>query len=525
MPSEGRRGISRITANYGRLMCTFAMGLVLVPLQLAWLGNDGFAVLALLGASVGITATLQEVMRQSLVRELGAAWHDRDQEQFTRFYASAIIICAIVAAITAVLFGLLLLILPLMRVPDSLLAPARWIVAAEGLWTCLLILLAPAFNMYVVRERFQEYNFWLTANRASYLAAALVLFLVMGVREVAPALILFGITAASLNIVQLLVAVAILIRGDTRFIPRLSLADRASVREVAGTFGWYTAVVVALNLHERVGAIIMNLVFGLWGNTIFGLALRLVSYVRMATLGMTFGLDAVSARLSTANDHQTLRSVVRHSTRLHGYIALPSGLAVFLLAEPLLRLWVGRYVEDPDPQTGLPVLASAVVLVRVLVIGLICRAIADGWIKLLYGAGHVRRYAPLVLAGGLANPVLALLLFWILPEPTRYTGAAWGFTAVFLVVHLGLLPAVGAVALGIPWRAMMAPLVRPLVLTAIPAPALIAPLVVGDAEPIGWMGLLLSCATYSLLYGGLGILFGLSPQERRRAVALLRPGD
>ena len=32
-------------------------------------------------------------------------------------------------------------------------------------------------------------------------------------------------------------------------------------------------------------------------------------------------------------------------------------------------------------------------------------------------------------------------------------------------------------------------------------------------------------AGVALLFAGLGILFGLSPQERRRAVALLRPGD
>ncbi|HBZ96462.1 MAG TPA: hypothetical protein DEO57_01295, partial [Phycisphaerales bacterium] len=73
--SEARRGLIRITTNYGRLMATLVIGLILVPVQLAWVGPNGFGLIAAIGASTGLAAMLQDIMRQSMVRELGTVWH------------------------------------------------------------------------------------------------------------------------------------------------------------------------------------------------------------------------------------------------------------------------------------------------------------------------------------------------------------------------------------------------------------------------------------------------------------------
>ena len=525
MASEVRRGATRILANYARLFATVTIGLVLVPVQLAWLGNDGFGLLALVGASVGLAAILQDVMRNSLVRELGTAWHaDQRDIPFATVYASAFVICGVIALATAAFFVLAIVVIPLLDVPPDYIAPARWILGAEGVSSCVLILLSPAFNMYVVDERFIAHNIWTAAQRAVYLLAALVLFLGFRITDPPLGLTLFGISTAAMSILLLLIATAIIIGSDSRLRPKPWLFSRPAIREVSATFGWNSGVVLAMNLHERVGAIIMNVVFGLWGNAIFGLALRLVGYVRMTTLGVTFGLDAVSTRLSSVEDHGALRSVIRHSTRLHGYVAIPAAIFVLLMAEPLLRLWVGRYVQDPDPESGRAVVASAEVLVKIMVVGLAARAIADGWTKLLYGAGHIRTYAPLVLAGGLANPVIAFALIWLLPKSTNYTAAAWGLSAVFVVVHLVLLPAAGAKALGTSWQDLLAPLIRPTLVTLGALPVLLVPLLRNRAAPIGWTEFLLITLIFGATYFALGYVFGLRPAERIRLRRLVGVG-
>ena len=82
IPSEKSRGIRRIATNYGRLIATMSMGIATVPLQVKWLGMQGFGLLGLVGSSVGLGRMLQDMMRSSMVRELGAAWHKKEDGKF-----------------------------------------------------------------------------------------------------------------------------------------------------------------------------------------------------------------------------------------------------------------------------------------------------------------------------------------------------------------------------------------------------------------------------------------------------------
>ena len=172
-----------------------------------------------------------------------------------------------------------------------------------------------------------------------------------------------------------------------------------------------------------------------------------------------------------------------------------------------------------------------VILVRIMVIGLMSRAIADGWMKLLYGAGHIKRYAPLILAGGIANPILALMLIYNFPASTdsdsgqiiwfeNWTGPAWGFSLAFLVVHLLLLPAIAAPRFGTTWSRLLSLLGRPFVISIVASLVYLAvDFPDGQAE---WPLLLGACIGFGVIYGLLGFIFGLESPERRRAIQLIR---
>ena len=537
--SEARRGIKRIASNYGRLGSTLLIGLVLVKVQFMWVGPEGFGLLVAIGASVGLAAMLQDVMRQSMIRELGVVWHaaeaddatENDIAHFRRVYASSFILCALVAVLTAGVFFAFFSLLkhgiwPFHEIPPAFRTGGLWILACEGVSIAMLVLLTPAYNMYIVTERFFESNLYFTLKRLTYLVSAVVLFIVLGTDQVELSLKLYGVCAAGMSLCLLLFAVSRIMLLDARLRPKLRMADVGAFREVLGTFGWNSTVVTAMNLHERIGAWIMLGVFGLQGSAMFGLALRLVSYVRMCTLGMTFGLDAVSARIASTKMDDTLRSIARHSTRLHGYVAIPCALTIFILAEPILQTWVGSELQNEDADF----LQHTVVLVRIMVIGLMSRAIADGWMKLLYGAGHIKRYAPLILAGGIANPLMAFLFIYNFPASNEadsgqiiwienWTGPAWGFSLAFLVVHLLLLPAIAAPRFGTTWSRLLGLLGRPLVISIVASLVYLAiDFPPGEGE---WPLLLAASVMFAAAYGILGLLFGLEAPERRRALRLL----
>lgn len=514
-PSEKRRGMHRIATNYGRLIATMSMGIATVPLQVKWLGMQGFGLLGLVGSSVGLGGMLQDMMRSSMVRELGAAWHNKEDGKFHHSYAAAFQVCVVVAALTALFFVGIIFLLPYMKIREDWIAPAQWITGCEGAATCLIVLLSPTINMFVVREYFFWHNLWTVVRRSAYLVATIIPFLIMGIDDVPRGLTLFGTIVLIVNVASTLVLVVAICVADRRMIPLLRGSTREAMRKVAGTFGWNSGVVVAVNLHERIANFIMNFFFGLWGNAIFSLALRLVSYIRMATLGLTFGLDSVSARLASTDEHETLQSMFKHSTRMLSFVAFPAMVLVFVLAEPLLRMWVGRSLDNPAE-----LLPPSEVLVKIMVLGLACRAVSDGWMKLFYGAGFVKKYAPYVLVGGLFNPLLSILFIVVLPKDTNFTGAAIAYSIVLFVIHMFVMPKVTASSVGLSFTAILRPTVRPLVIAIAATPALFVGNIFSETDLIDWTGVVTSVFCYGMTYMVASWMFMISRRERKAILRL-----
>jgi O-antigen/teichoic acid export membrane protein len=507
--SEVRRGFIRIISNYVRLFSTFVLGLVLIPLLLRTVGNDAFALISLLGSTVGISAMAVEIVRDSMIRELGAAHHHGDPEHFRRVYNSAIILSALAAVVTLLIFGLIFMILPsIVNIPDELIWPGRWFVATRGVYIFFTVLLAPQFNMYVVTERMVEANFWQVVSRLCDLLAVFPL-LASGSRDIGHDVVSYGVLSGGLSVVSLWISVGVIVASDRRLVPSFARISWGHCRSLMKVGGWNLAVVSAGNMHERLDAVIMNWVFGLFGNLIFGLGVQFSSYIRMVATGITSGIDAVAARVSTVGHQDAIRTLVRHSTRLHGLVTFPSSLLVIVLADPLMRAWVGGRIEDPT--TTLP---ATIAVVRVLCVGVTARAIGDGWVRILYGAGHIRRYAPMLLIAGLCDPILAFALTCTLPAGVRHTGPAWAYSVILVVAYLSLLPMLGGPMLGLRVRDLYAPLGRPLLLALICAPILIGPGYWLERWDLKWIvGV---CAVYGVAYGLLAMFYVLEEGERKR---------
>ena len=514
--SEKRKGIHRNGTNFVRLIATMAIGIAIVPLQISWLGMDGFGLLGLVGSSVGIGGMLQDMMRSSMVRELGASWHEGDDKEFRQSYAAAFKVCLYVTLLTALVFAAIILILPYMRIHDEWVKSAQWITGCAGLSTCLIVLLAPTINMLVVREQFFWHNAWTVGRRSAYLIATVIPYLLMGVTDVPKGLVIFGNIGLIVNVVVTVTLVFGFIIYDNRMFPTFRGSTPEAMKKVSGTFGWNSGVVLAMNLHERFANFIMNYFFGLWGNAVFSLSLRLVSYIRMASLGLTFGLDSVSARISSTKDKSSLQSMFKHSTRMLGFVSFPAMVVVFALSEPLLRMWVGRSVHNP-----LEVLPYAEILVKIMVIGLACRAVSDGWMKLFYGAGHIRKYAPYVFAGGLFNPILSILLIFILPKSINYTGAAIAYSVVYVIVHIIIMPFVTGTCVGLNLSTILRPSLRPLVISLVVSPTLLIAPLFSKSALLDWTGVLVGFICYAAVYGIVSWRFLLTKIERQGAKRLI----
>ena len=531
LATEAKRGLVRIASNYTRLLATLTFGIVLVPLLAHWLGADALGLFLFLIAQAGLAAIFQDVMRTSLIRELAAGWHE--ERDFAGTAAAASLVCGATALLAVAAFAVLWAIIPLLNIQsEAFVDAARWMLVFECGFTVINILLAPAVNLYVVREWFVQQNVWTGVRRADFLISVLICRAIMPDintdADIATGLITFVAIAVGYRTIVVAASATVMMIREPRVIPRPWRATRAGVRAIVGTFGWNTSTILATNLHDRGGAFIMNIFFGLPGNVVFGLATRLVSYIRMVTIGMTFGLDAVGARLTAKeNNDAAFSGMITNTTRLHAMVAIPAAICAAVLAEPLLRLWLGRSLENPAPlENPAHYIDMSALLVQIMAIGLAARAISDCWVYLLYGAGHIRRYAKIIVFGGILDPLLAVALVFALGALghedvvpwTAKSGPAWAMSLTFIVFHGVLVPMRGARILNVRWRVFFKPLVGPAALAGVLSPLLFVPQWIWAGAPKDWS--LLDLAGAVVLYGAAYVLLGgmllLSHEERHR---------
>jgi len=462
-----RRGVSRLASNYGRLGLTLAFGLLEVPLLIYWIGVEAFGVVSLLGPTMGLAQVGGKVIDQTFIHELGSVYHAQPRARFLRTYQSAWFVSGVGAAAVAIIAALLVFaLLPNLQIGPELLGSAQVMGAMLACFTVGRMILSPAMAMYLVRERFITRNLLIVATRSSGLVAATVGVLVIERGRSAEGLLFYGILAPSLMLFWAVLPAVWVMLKERDLVPR---PRRGDIRAIAKTFSWNTLATVSISLTGRVPLIFVNALFGNTGSAIYGLAWRLSSYARMIIVGATYGLEAVSTRISaTDSTGDAVRRFVVHATRLNATIALPAAVGILILTEPVLVLWVGMRVPE-----AASLAKDAVLISQIVVVGLTLRGIGDGWIQILYGSGKVARYAPYLAALALATPVAAYLAARTFAPPHDFDSIAWVTSGAYVLGYLVGLPILAARLIVAPIRSFFTPMIRPAIASLVLLPILL----------------------------------------------------
>lgn len=513
--TEFRRHSIRVSANFVKLLSTLLLGIALVPVLLNWVGSVGFGLITLISTATGLSGLLREVIERSMIREIGAAMHSGDRGRFERAYASAFAVClSIVPGVILVFVGIYAL-LPLLDIPPELLGAARTLVIAEACTNVLFLAVAPASNMYVIRERFVAYNAWAFCSRLAYLSAALFAWLVLDITDTARAVSAFGIlTAIGTTLVNMAFVLALVAR-DRQLIPKPSKISRTDFREIVSLGGWNAGMTIAVAiLHERMPQFVLNIAFGLNANAAFAIAQRLSSYVRMISLGVTSGLESVALRASATT--LDIRRLTADITRFNAVATLPALTVVAILPGPLINKWVGRSVEE-----GSRIVPDAVLFTVIMLVPVITRAFSDIWTGVLYGTGHLKAYAPQVILTSFVTPVLALLMLWILPEGStvRYASPVLAYVISYTAVHALWIPAIAAEKLGVRVRELFEPIFRPLVACALATPVLVAARILVEDWTLPRVGFYVMA--FGLVYVPLVWKLAMKAHERERILSVV----
>ncbi len=449
----------RIISNYLRMAVTFSLGLWFVRLMIE-MDESVFAVVTLVGASVGISGMLREMMRGSIIPELGLAWHSGDMDRFSETFATSFWLSLFAAFIAMLILGLIYVFLPSLSIPPELLPAAGIFLLSRMAHTFIAIALAPCTNLLPITGRMGQMNFWMTTERTLEVLGAFFVLVVFTDTGAAEQLELFAYISAAAMVFTTLCWAFDGMRSNQHFRIRPNQATRSKARDIASTMSWNGFVVVAMNLYERFDMFFMNIFFGVAGTVIFGIATQLLAYLRMLTVGLVQGLDATMSRLSsTTNDKDAqINTLLSNTGRLEGLTTLSAASLLFVHSGTVIDLWVGSRLNDP---TMLP---QAALIFQIMLTGMIARSLSEGWMKYLSGVGKVRTYGPLLLVSALTNPILVFVLFNYLPQDIAYLCAALAYTLLLSLTHALFLPRVVSLETGLSLTSLWKPKVLPLAL-------------------------------------------------------------
>ena len=503
--------LARVLANYAGLLGTLIVSFLLVRILLKF-GEEAFGIISLLGSGTGLGAIVQETVRAGTVPVLGNAFHDRDVERFKHTLSSAMFVSLLAAMVTVLIYAVLLLCIPLFQIPEELHGAARCFVILMGLSSCFTVAASPLVNMLAVSERMTAFNVTNLLMRLSDLLAGAITMYAFNSLTAADSIVTYGILFTVLGSAVLFATSAYTIRTEPRIEMRLSLVRLQEAKLFTRSAGWNAGVNFAMSLYSKADTVIYNLFFGLFGSMVFGIANQLTFYVRRAASGIVNGIDAVSARVANSGSANDMLKLLERSTFHQALVILPLSALQIIFTREIVDFWVADRLESPAQSA--PVICA---LIQLLTVGVCARSLSDSWLKIMSGNDKVRSYAPWIFLGGICNPIIAIVGIRFSSEAASFYVAPVVFSALLVIVHLGIIPWVVRSTYSVNIKVIYLPFVRPLLATMAASVVAVSTKAVLEDGRLLLIAPLLFCATYSLLCA----VYVLPAEDRSRLLGVL----
>jgi O-antigen/teichoic acid export membrane protein len=394
-----------VTTRYLMIATEMIIGFVMLPFNLRHLGAEAYG-LWMLTASLTIHFSVLDLgFGGAMVKFVAQYRAHRDTRALNEIASTVFFLWAAIGVVAyAVAVGLAFNLERIFQITPEQAQIGKWILLVIGLNVALNF----PFSVFGgVINGFQRYD----ANNAvaivnSALAAIVNAVVLLAGYGLIPVVI--ATTAVRIS------AYFIYRRNAYRIYPPLrigwSLFRRDRLREVTG-FSIYTSIIDWANkLNYQLDAIVIGALMGTAPVAAWAIADRLISGTQRLTNQLNSVLFPVVVDSDTTQRTDRLQTLMLEGTRLSLAMVVPIAVTLILLAEPLVRAWV-----------GVRMLAS-VPVIQILAVAVVLRVGNATGTTVLKGAGQVRYLALVNITTGLVNLALSA---WLI-RPFGLTGVALG---------------------------------------------------------------------------------------------------
>jgi O-antigen/teichoic acid export membrane protein len=445
-----------VSTRYLAIAAETIIGLVMLPFNLGHLGKEEYGLWVLLGAVTVHFSTLELGYGSGLVKYVA---HYRARRDATALNEIASTMFCLFGGLALVAYAVMIgVALNLDRV--FALNPQQ---AETGLYILLIIGIYVALNFPFsvyggVISGFQRYD----VNNSM----AILVSVVVAATNAAVLLAGYGLVTlvAATTFVRIL-AYFVYRRNAYRVFPALrirpSLFRRARLREVTG-FSVYASIIDWANkLNYQMDQIIIGVFLGSSAVAVWAPAERIASGVQRLTNQLNGVLFPAVVDSDASDKRHRLQQILLQGTRLSLVMVVPVSIALVMLAEPLVRAWLGRQADA---------VAGCIPIIQILSIAVALRVGNATGNIILKGAGEHKLLAWVNLGTGVVNAVLSIALI------SRFglVGVAWGTLGPIAVAAIFVLYPAACRRVGVPLRQAFVESIFPAVWPALVSGGLLA---------------------------------------------------
>lgn len=439
-------------SNYARMFAGLLIGILVTRMLLAG-GPHLFGLYTTITIGFGVSVMLFETLRYGIVATLGP-FVSQGKVIDSRGFRLRLNAALLTSLSTAVLGGLAMLLLGVALLPDNMppsLERAAWMFLLSRIAMMLVVVtMTPAMALLQVAGRQVAFNGFTFLERLSEFFGVLIPMYILSdmTGDEASGLIWIGLFVSAFTVATYCLAALTVFAMGPDFRPVRDWPNTDHIHEILDRVGWSSLETISMNLYARSDILIVAAFLGPVGTVALGIAIRLMGYVRQATVGLVNGLDASFANLhgqkrrrmdigaAQGDDALWLVSV---STALQGSVVFQLGVLLLLFREDIVHLWIGDLLTQAASS-----LTEIATLSSLMIIGIGFRSLNLGWMTAMTGSGNARRFTPWLLPGALANVTVLLGWAWFLPETFSVIVVGWAFLGFQAVTHVVIIPILAA---------------------------------------------------------------------------------
>jgi O-antigen/teichoic acid export membrane protein len=485
-----------VSTRYMSIAAEMFIGLVMLPFNLAHLGAAQYGLWVLLGSVTMHLSVLDLGYGGAIIKFMAQYRALRDSRAMNEIASTMFFVFAALGVLAyAVIVGVAFNLDHIFHMTAQQAETGKWILLIIGVHVALNF----PFSVYGgVSSGFQRFDINNIVAIVIAVAAAIVNVAVLlagyGLVELVAATTavrVFGYYIYRLN--------ALRIYPELRIRP--SLFRKGRLREVTG-FSIYASIIDWANkLNYQLDVVVIGIFFGSALVGVWAVAERIISGTQRLTNQLNGVLFPVIVHSDTANQQQKLQRILQQGTLLSLAMVVPISATLFVLADPIVRAWVG------------PEMIGSVPVIRILAIAVAIRVGNATATTLLKGAGQHRMLAWVNLGTGVVNVLLSVLLIKSFGLP----GVAIGTLVPIAISAICIIQPAACRRVGLPIQRIVNHSVLPAVW-----PALVVAAVLTLTRHIS-AGTLLAVALSgigaALLYFVLFFGFAISRTDRRYFIA------